>query len=105
MSAPSIDIAFSREVLRLTLEEVRAACPDINLRDAWVWKAGRDHWEFHYGEYYWHGSASNAYEARAKGWTAYLAKTADELLERAKAADEADADAQTIESFRKELGK
>jgi len=44
------------------------------IKSAWVYKVGKDHWEFHFGSYYWHGSADNAYDARAKGWSAWLAK-------------------------------
>ena len=95
--APSTDIALSRELLRLALEEVRALFPAVKVSDAWVWHAGRDHWEFHFGAYYWNGRASNAYDARAKGWSAYIAKAADEVAKKA--------DAQTIAAFKKELGK
>jgi hypothetical protein len=45
------------------------------MQDAWVYKVGRDHWEFHGpDDYYWHGGACNAYEARYKGWCAWLRK-------------------------------
>ena len=74
----SIDIAISREVLRLTIADVRQAHPDIKLREAWVWQAGEDHWEFHYDGYFWHGSADNAYDARAKGWDHWLRRDAKE---------------------------
>lgn len=73
----NINIVFCRELLRATTLEVLDVAPDTNLRDAWVWKAGPDHWEFHFRDYYWQGCASNAYEARAKGWAAWLAKRAD----------------------------
>jgi hypothetical protein len=50
----------------------------INLRaghDAWTTNVGRDHWEFHGPEnFYWHGRADNANDARAKGWNAWLKK-------------------------------
>ena len=97
MSAPSIDIAFSRELLRHTLEEVREYFPTIKVGDAWVYKTSLNQWEFHYRGYYWHGRASNAYEARAKGWTAYVAKAADEAHQKGNA--------QMIAAFKKELGK
>lgn len=69
-----LNVEFCRRLLSLTHQRVKAAFPSINLRtDAWVWCAGRDHWEFHGPEtYYWHGKASNAYEARSKGWSAWL---------------------------------
>ena len=45
------------------------------MKDAWVWHFHKDHWEFHGPDgFYWHGSADNAYEARAKGWSAWLRK-------------------------------
>ena len=70
----SIDVVFSRILLAQAHAEVKAAFPQINLRkDAWVWNAGRDHWEFHGPEdFYWHGGASNAFEARYKGWMTWL---------------------------------
>jgi hypothetical protein len=72
----SIDISFCRLLLAGVLAEVRQRRPNVRLRDAWVYKVGRDHWEFHYGDYYWHGSAGNAYEARARGWEAWLNREA-----------------------------
>lgn len=54
--------------------DVKKFRPGIKHREAWVYKVGKDHWEFHFGEYYWHGSAGNAYEARANGWSAWLEK-------------------------------
>ncbi len=70
----NIDLAFSRALLAQAHAAVKAAYPAINLRkDAWVWKAGRDHWEFHGpADYYWHGRVSNAFEARYAGWMAWL---------------------------------
>jgi hypothetical protein len=69
-----LDIAFSRALLSEGHKAVKAVFPTINLgKDAWVWCAGRDHWEFHGPEnYYWHGSAGNAFDARYKGWMAWL---------------------------------
>jgi hypothetical protein len=73
----NINVSFSREILAMVQQDVRAFAPHIKVRkDAWVWKAGRDHWEFHGPDgYYWHGGADNAYEARANGWRAWLVKT------------------------------
>lgn len=72
----SIDITFSRLLLGETHKDVRKLAPHLRghlMRAAWVWRAGRDHWEFHGpDQYYWHGSASNSYEARTKGWNAWL---------------------------------
>lgn len=70
----SIDIVFCRSLLREGHKLVKLHFPEINLRkDAWVWHFQRDHWEFHGpNEFYWNGSASNAFEARYKGWMAWL---------------------------------
>jgi hypothetical protein len=72
MYSPS-DAAYGRLMLAEITPDVRKHVPGVRLRDAWVWCAGRDHWEFHYQDFYWHGSAGSAYEARYKGWDAYLA--------------------------------
>ena len=75
----SINTAFSRELLKRVLEEVRAYRKStgdrfaFKLTDAWIYRVGTDHWEFHFGEFYWQGSAENAFEARAKGWSSWLA--------------------------------
>jgi hypothetical protein len=68
------DVAFCRALLAQAHNEVKAEFPDVNLReDVWVWKASRDHWEFHGpDDFYWHGTASNTFEARYKGWMAWL---------------------------------
>jgi hypothetical protein len=70
----NIDVEFCRTLLRDVNANVKLHFPKINLRtDAWVWCAGRDHWEFHGPQkFWWHGGAANAYDARAKGWTAWL---------------------------------
>lgn len=77
-----INIIFCRKLLELVHVDVRkhyltVKCENIGVRKllqlAWVWKDGRDCWEFHGpGNYYWHGRADNAYDARAKGWNAWL---------------------------------
>jgi hypothetical protein len=78
-----INISFSRELLRLVQRDVKSFAPNVKVRkDAWVWCAGRDHWEFHGPDgYYWHGNADNAYEARANGWRAWLCKNFDGYAE------------------------
>lgn len=68
------DAEFQLLLYREIAADVRRYDPTIKLRDAWVWCAGRDHWEFHFGDFYWHGSAGGAYDARAKGWEAYLVR-------------------------------
>lgn len=69
----SVDVAFGRAHLALVLEDVRRHYPGIQVNLAWVYHFGRDHWEFHGPDnFYWHGRAGGAYDARAKGWAAYL---------------------------------
>jgi hypothetical protein len=70
----SIDVAFCRELLKKAHEEVRKFDNSIKpVKDAWVYHLGRNCWEFHGPcKYYWHGRAANAYEARYKGWMAFL---------------------------------
>lgn len=70
----SVDILFSRALLSEGIKALKEASPKTRpFKDAWVWNAGRDHWEFHGPDkYYWHGRAGNAFEARYKGWMAWL---------------------------------
>jgi hypothetical protein len=71
--------AFSRELLKQVLEHVRAYRKStgdrfaFKLTDAWIYKVGTDRWEFYFGNFCWHGSADDAFEARAKGWSSWLA--------------------------------
>jgi hypothetical protein len=62
---------------------VHQADPTIRVfRDAWVHEASFGCWEFHGPpRFYWHGKADNAYEARHKGWMAWLEKYQPALLE------------------------
>ena len=94
-----INIVFSRELLKRISADVRkhmvrkAIRRDCNnpraaraymtpMKDAWVWHFHRDHWEFHGPDgFYWHGSADNAYDARAHGWSAWLRKEGAEGYE------------------------
>lgn len=77
----SIDTAFSLALLKEGHKEVKKAFPKINLRrDAWVYDLGRNHWEFHGPDkFYWHGNAGNAWDARYKGWMAWLRHKGVEL--------------------------
>jgi hypothetical protein len=71
----SVDTMFSRLFLAETHKVVKAHFPQINLKDKkyWVYHFGGDHWEFHGPDkFYWHGSAGNAYDARANGWQSWL---------------------------------
>ena len=72
-----INIAFCRSLLSQVVKELREKHPRIRaMKDAWVWHTGfKSHWEFHGPDsYYWHGTADNAYEARFKGWMAWIEK-------------------------------
>ena len=70
----NVDIIFCRRLLsEMHAEPTFRASGKRLMKDAWVWHAGRDHWEFHGPDkFYWHGSAGNAYEARYKGWSAWI---------------------------------
>lgn len=69
-----INTIFCRLLLASVHKAVKKFAPDTNLRaDAWVWHFHRDSWEFHGPDkFYWNGRADNAYEARAKGWQAWI---------------------------------
>ena len=72
-SKSNFDLSFSRLELAGAHAKVRQHFPDMKLRSAWVWHAGRDLWEFHGPEeFWWYGGASNAYDARYQGWSAWL---------------------------------
>jgi hypothetical protein len=77
-------MSFSRTELAFIIKDVRKFDAHIHVSEAWVHKAGNQ-WEFHFwhvrerscgtaaaDKFYWHGRADNAYDARAKGWTAFL---------------------------------
>ncbi len=69
----NINLVFCRNLLKSAIAEVRIHFPAVQTKFAWVWHIGRNHWEFHGPEaFYWHGSADNAYDARYKGWMAWL---------------------------------
>ncbi len=69
----NINVEFSRELLKVVLQEVKAAFPDIKVSEAWVYKYNDGRWEFHGpNKYYWYGRADNAYDARYKGWVSWL---------------------------------
>lgn len=70
-----VNVDICRSLLSEIHKEVKAFNAKINLKkDAWVYSFGRT-WEFHGpDEFYWHGRAANAYDARYKGWSAYLEK-------------------------------
>jgi hypothetical protein len=70
----SIDVKICQHRLIKAHKLVKQHFPGIHLRnEAWVYKYARDHWEFRGpGNYYWRGQACNSYEARYKGWMAWL---------------------------------
>ena len=70
----ALDVTLCRTLLSLVHKDVKAFRPSVNLtKDAWTYCAFRDNWEFHGpNEFFWYGRASNAYEARHKGWSAWL---------------------------------
>jgi hypothetical protein len=75
----SIDVVFGRTLLRVVMDDIKKVTTGAERKAAWVYKVGRDHWEFHGPDgYYWHGSASNAYDARATGWQKWWAKLEDD---------------------------
>ena len=65
---------LTREYLRAVVSDVRKHIDGVTVSRAWVHRASFDQWEFHFEDFYWHGGAWDAYDARAKGWSAYLAK-------------------------------
>ncbi len=69
-----INLAYCRACLKSVIQDVRRHDELADIHSAWVYKFTRGHWEFHYGDFYWHGSADNAAEARSAGWSAWLAK-------------------------------
>jgi hypothetical protein len=78
-----INIAFCRSLLTQAVKELKEKHPKIRpMKDGWVWHTGfRHHWEFHGPDkFYWHGTADNAYEARFKGWMAWIAKQDEKLV-------------------------
>jgi hypothetical protein len=72
----TINIAFCRNMLQAICCEVRRKFPGTKVSEAWVWTdRRRRHWEFHFqGKLIWDGRADNAYDARYKGWMAFIDK-------------------------------
>ncbi|GAG91018.1 unnamed protein product [marine sediment metagenome] len=75
MAQDKLNTVFCRQLLSLVHADVRKiAGIQRPMKAAWVY-ATFGIWEFHGpNNYYWHGRAYNAYEARAKGWQGYLDK-------------------------------
>lgn len=75
------DRTFVRLMLQKVHADVKLNFPEINLKSAryYVMKTGKATWEFHGpNSYYWHGRAICAYEARYKGWMAWMNKALEE---------------------------
>ena len=71
-----INVAFSRALLRVGTTVMKKHFPHMHvMRDAWVWSAGDGNWKFNGPDkFQWHGRAGNAYDARYKGWVAWMEK-------------------------------
>lgn len=88
-----INITFSRALLKSSIADVKTFFPDIKVSEAAVLQmagGGTNKWwlfeYMHQGERFAHEChADNAYEARAKGWNAFVEKfkqAADEPVEQ-----------------------
>src|SRR6478752_9598892 len=66
------DYAFSRSLLSWTLADVSRYVPAIRRKKAWVWTSDRRTWEFHFEEFFDTFGASDAFDAKAKGWQNWL---------------------------------
>ncbi len=89
-----INTLFCNTLLRRIAQDLKAIDPDLGVRkSAWVINTGfRDHWEFHGPKnYYWHGSATCAIEARCNGWQAWLRSQ--------QPSDESEADDERAENY------
>lgn len=74
-TAPDVNVAFCRTYLAMVLADVREHTTADQRKAVWVWCMDRKRgdWEFHGPDgYYWDGRADNAYDARAKGWAAWM---------------------------------
>lgn len=70
----AFDIKFCRSLLNEAHALVKKHFPRQNVKiSAWTYNLGHGRWEFHGPDkFYWYGRASNAYDARYKGWIAWL---------------------------------
>lgn len=83
----AIDFATSRNLLKLATAEVKRRFPSVNLRSGcWTHqlRPWRDRWEFHGPDRFrCDVRASNGFEARYKGWMAWLRSKGVDLEEAA----------------------
>ena len=77
----SINTAFGRALLVQAHDLLRKYFPQMkNIHMCgWTYKISDGHFEFHYKDFYWHGNAGNAYEARYHGWLAWMKKQGIEV--------------------------
>jgi|ETNvirnome_2_300_1030623.scaffolds.fasta_scaffold164482_1 hypothetical protein len=65
---------FCRAMLRETMTEVRKRTTVEQRKKSWGWRSDK-HIEFHGPDgYFWHGRGCCVYQARAQGWSAWMAK-------------------------------
>lgn len=77
--AQDINTTFTRELLKLTMLDVKQHTTPEQRKAAWTYwtptGAGNRLYEFHGPDgFVWHGRADNSYHARAQGWSAWLEK-------------------------------
>lgn len=73
---------FTRALITAIVPAVETAGWRV-MCDASTFHFHGDHWEFNGPTgFYWHGSASDAYEARYKGWMAYLRQNHKDLWKK-----------------------
>lgn len=71
--AQNLNAVFCRMLHTRVMVDVKQVTTSTERDAAWAYNFGGGHWEFHGPKgFYWHGEADNAYDARAKGWGAYL---------------------------------
>ena len=72
--------AFCREELKEVLSRVHTYLPRSEIKEAWVDKTSpftkRDspYFYFHFRDFTWDGTADCSFQAKAKGWEAWLEK-------------------------------
>lgn len=67
------DHTFCRLLLKQVMVDVRKVTTAKDRKGCWAWCDTGDYGEFHGPNgFYWHGGAHCKWEARAKGWMAWL---------------------------------
>jgi hypothetical protein len=82
MTIKDINVELSRILLGKVAPYVRKS-GHLAYKDGSTYHyAGSSSWEFHGPDkFYWHGDADNVYDARYKGWSAYLEKQQPEIFD------------------------